>query len=339
MSANVSLLEIVLAKVGLSIWVSVDRVFLLNFIPSILGIVSELAVFLVFCQIKIGSPLYTYLKGYTINSIVVCCCFLTMYLGTIYSLGNTRALKVYSVLFVYPLLAGCYVYSTLLDIVILLDRISVFNKRVKHVLKLISPFKQIILLALISLILNIPYFFLLIEQSISFNATNSTKVTIWYINKNPICDTQTGYALLMFIITVNYGLIMLIQITLNIISAVYIRRHMKQKATRVGTTHAQGGSRKKVDVRTGIMVTILCSLSFAEHVIIIFWTATFFSILKSSVGWALIQLIAIFILAIRRCGDFLFFFTFNKVFKKQFYESARLTNVTDVTTLNRSSNR
>lgn len=294
-------------------WINGDLA-LLYLVPSILGMLSEFACFLVFCQIKLGIPLYAYLRAYTINSFLVCCCIFTLFLISVYSLGNSRAIMVFANFFVFILVDSCYLNSNLLDILILLDRISVFNKRVKNFLKLVSIYHPIILLRIVSIILATPYFFLLTTQKISLNVTNGSETTVWFKTKNPISTTQAGYAINMFIITVKYGLMMLIQITLNIISAVYIRRHVKQKATRVRTT--QTSNLQNVDVKTGIMVIIQCSVSFLEHLLLTFWTILrFFSI--SSIDSAKFETLVACSFASRRFCDFFFYLIFNKVFRKQ----------------------
>lgn len=324
MSANTTL-ESFVGQLGLSMWITAESA-LLYFVPSILGMLSQFACFLVFNQIKVASTLYIYLKAYTVNSFLVCCFLFTQYLTNIYSIGNSQASTELSCFFISTLLRSCYVNSTLLDILILLDRISVFNKRVKDLLKITRPYIQIFLLAVISILLNIPYYFLIIPQGLNYNQTNGSETTVWFSGSSPFSRTQGGYALIVSFIFVNYASVTVVQITLNIISAVYIRRHIKKKATRVGMTQIQGSNLQNVDVKTGLMVTLLCSISFIEHILIIVLTFNLF--FPWPINVALFQWLVVFIITTRRFGDFFFYFIFNKVFKKQFLVSVRLVEET-----------
>lgn len=301
---------------GYSMWITVDYIMLI-LVPSILGLLSEIACLVVFLQIRVGSLLFAYLRAYTINNLLICGALFVQFFYTIYTLGDPRTWTIVNSYFNFPFLGLCYLNSTLLDIVILLDRISTFNERLKQWLKLISPLKQIILLALISTVLTIPYFFLYGPVEIKSTSPDGIEYTVWISGSSPLSSTRIGDTLVLLIVALDYIAVMVIQILLNICSLLYIRRHIKDKSTMVGVSQTQSSKFQNVDIKTSLMVTLLCFLSFFEHFLFISCNVGQFFFSKQ-INFVLLQKITFFGLGMKRFSDFFFYLKFNKVFYKKF---------------------
>lgn len=309
---------------GFSLTVT-PRLALLLLVPSILGILSDLACIFVFFRIKLKSPLYTYLRAYSIINLLISCTLFCQFFYFYYPLTNSYSMTVINSYVTGPLLAICFLNSSFLDILILLDRLSVFMKQVKEWLKLISPINQIIILFIVGVVFDIPFFLLIVPQKFTLMVVNGTEYSFWFSNVSPLALSHTGFGLLMFIVVVNYGFVMIAQIALNIGSGILIRRHLKRRASRAGTTSIN----QSLDVKTNLMVTTLCSLSFAEHLLVIVFNLGLY-FFSAKINLYLLKDLTFFGLSMRRFFDFFFFYKFNKVFRKQFLVSIRVSE--DVTT-------
>lgn len=308
-------IDSIILRMGFTLWISADNIIFV-LVPNSLAMISEAVCFFVFCRINNNAPLFVYLRAYTINNFLVSSCFFFQFFYASYHLGDPRIKALFNGYFVIAFLGICYVNSTLLDIVILLDRISTFNKRVKDLTKLISPFKQIALLALISIAFTTPYFFLYSPVKRAYTGPDGTVYTVWLSSTSTLVNTNTGFALVILILTTDYILVMMAQITLNVCSMFYIRKHLKEKKAIVGTTMTRSNNYQNVDLKMSLMVTILCVVSFAEHLLLVSsYIGLFF--FKYTFNLVLLQKITFLSFGIRRFTDVLFYFIFNKVFKKQ----------------------
>lgn len=301
---------------GSSMSVSSDAV-VFYLIPGALGMLSELACFWTFLGIKSNSNLYTYLRAYSVNDFLVCGTIFCQFFYTGFPNSMSEAITIFSSFISLPLLFSCYLNSTFLDIAILLDRISVFNTRVKRWIKIISPYPLIILLAVISILLNIPYFFLISVESIEIKVTNGSELTIWYRGLSSLATTDTGIALIMFIVVINNAITMTAQISLNIRSVFYIRKHFKEKKAMVSVTQSQSDKYQSADIKTSLMVTILCVISFIEHILLMACSVGLF-FLNNQKSIAFLRKLTLAFFGWRRFIDCFLYLKFNRLFRKQF---------------------
>lgn len=309
-------LESIMNRLGYSMEIAPRFIFLL-LVPSILGSLSETACCLVFFYIKLGSPLYTYLRAYTINNLFTCFSLFFQFFYSCYFFGDRKTVAyVNSYLFLVPQNV-CYVFGTLLDILILLERISTFNRRVKQLLKVVPPYKQVVLLALISIVLCIPNYILFGPETISVISPNKKTYIIWLSGRTKLGYLDAGRIVGVLSTAINYGVVMTIQIALNIRSLFYIRKHLKEKTTIMSTIQIQNRNFQNVDIKMSLMVSILCFISFVEHVLIMIGNVGGFYF-ASRINIFLYRNVVLFFFGIRRFLDFFLYFYFNKVFKAHF---------------------
>lgn len=339
MNSSQSWQESIVNSFGYSMWVTSDCIILI-LIPSILGLLSEAVCFFVFMCIKVNTPLYSYLKAYTINNFLICCCLFIQFFYAVYSLGDPRTMTVINSYVIFPFLGLFYLNGSLLDVAILLDRISIFNKKVKEGLDVVKPFIRIILIGFVSVLFNIPYYFLYAPVRVDVELDNNSEYAVWISGSSSLSSTQAGNALVLFILIVDYIAVMLVQIVLNICSVIYIKHHLKDKKAIIGATKSQAKSYQNLDMKNGVMVTILCLISLVEHILFISCNVGQF-FFADRINNVLLQRITFFCLGLRRFTDFFFYMKFNQVFKKQLLVSVGLTkdNRVHTTTVLLNTNR
>lgn len=152
------------------------------YIMSSVGIFGMITNILSFMVLKFGSDfnlnLYYYLKIFLINSSVI------NSFGTIYAFMNSRRYipfgnswfaLVYINQLAVPVVNTCYYYNNILDILMLLDKLSIFVKilRIFNQRILRKPVLICIIAGLICVLLNIPIYLL-----------NAPSVKLVYLNTN-----------------------------------------------------------------------------------------------------------------------------------------------------------
>jgi hypothetical protein len=128
---------------------------------GILGILLNVFALLVLRSDKFTLPFYTYLRVYTINSILIC--FIN---GTQFSIGVRRIIT--STNSRFSMLYFCYVYApavlllnlygSSLDVILSMERVSLLSKRMLWFREL-KPRKVCLTLAIIFVMIALPYWF------------------------------------------------------------------------------------------------------------------------------------------------------------------------------------
>lgn len=311
-------LDDALAAFGFSWWVSSKNLFGI-LVPSLLGFASEFICFLVFVRIpSTSNHLFIYLRAYALNGMFVCFNNICLFFYRLYSIGNNLPLASYMVYFNIPLLATNYLCASLIDVITLLDRISIFDRTVKKLMSKASPYPTCIVIFLISFLVNLPYFFLRVPAEQDVYVTDGPMYQVWFMRLTQFGASLTGQVVMILFILISDILVMCVQVLLNIRFIIYIRRYVQKKSQIVASgSHSQQSSQVvSVDVRTNIMVVIMCFISLSEHIILALCNYSLF-INNSGIDASNMAFITIVYLSARRFGDIFFFFAFNSVFKRE----------------------
>jgi hypothetical protein len=232
----------------------------LNFYPFVIfgsfGFILNIFSFIIFQQTEFNTPLYQYLKVYSINSAQVC------FFATFVFLANTQVMfewsnsywtHVYYLHVFVPFANTGYFYGTVLDILITLDRIANFNKLVK---KLIS--KSVYRICIASLVcciaINFVYFFAFKPASLTTNVKVRPKNTIqeftlWYPGLTDFSISYIGKISLFVLYSFRDIFMMIAEIVVNIVSIYYLKNYLSRKNKLV--SHATRGNALSLDA-TGV---------------------------------------------------------------------------------------
>jgi hypothetical protein len=164
---------------------------------SIVGLILKIISFVVFLDKEFTIPLYAYLKVFSINNTLLCLVCVINFTATthrIFEWSNTWWAQVYYnyVFILFEALFYCYGgFIVHLNVVIMLDRISFFNRRVQALLKLL-PYSISAISFVICFIVNVPSFFAFAPISRSVKLGQNTTFTVWFIfPMNSACPKQT----------------------------------------------------------------------------------------------------------------------------------------------------
>lgn len=273
-----------------------------NFYPfivvSVLGLILNGLAGYIFSTRAFESKLYVYLRVYCVNNMLMCFLNIFNFTYTIFRAldwTNSYASQFYYAYIYSPLINIIYFYGTFLDMLILLDRISFFNKRVKRFMKR-PAYLQCLIWLVITLILDAPYYinFMPDQRTIRLNATHN--FTIWFDNLTEISQVRVAFVLNLVTGVIRDVVCLIMEVLLNIYTVYLIREFLNKKKKHVmgeSTTihvidpNARKSSRatlnlpprssltvlqaRRSELITGtdqkviLMVTLMCLLSISEH--------------------------------------------------------------------------
>lgn len=297
-------------------------------------------------------PLYTYLRVYSFANIMLCLPNLLNFTYSTYryfSWSWSYEAQFYYNLIYTPIISLSYFYGSVLDIIILLDRIATFDKRVKKIMN--WPRTMCLVSFIACLIINIPSYiqFDVILVDVKLNAT--TDLTFWFGGSSQFALSQIGRGLILFNIAFRDGFTLLVEIYLNIHSIILLKTYLARRkrilsvrnenasvmktVINAGANTMQTGnstnqrkssgfnlfrkksdsskSRSSVDMHASVMVISMCFLSMTEHAISFanFLYPFFFTNLTTFILYTASNFFGPFK---RLVGFFLFYFL-NKIFK------------------------
>jgi hypothetical protein len=270
-------LDAVLTKYGSNFYLD-----LFNLVPftlvSTIGFVLNTLSFVIFLDQEFkGIHLYSFLRVYSINNMIMC--FLNIFNFMYSSIrilpwSNSYWTQIYSNYIYIPITNLNYLFGSLLDIVILLNRISYFNVFVKRHIKL-SPPKICLIAFIVSLIVEFPFFFVFMPNSHTSVLRDGSTFTIWFGDVTRFSQTEIGTITTFITYGLRDILVMLIILVLNIISAWLLKRHLRAKTRLVrhkmealnivennaASSTSFGLNRiSKADNRSSVMVILMCML-------------------------------------------------------------------------------
>jgi hypothetical protein len=251
-------------------------------------------------------PLYGYLRLYVINSTIQC--FLGIFLfiahsATLFQFSNSFLAQYFLTHVYLPVSNTCYFYSSILDILIIIERIVTLSSysKFKYFMKL--PVELVGLFALLlCLTINLSQFFFLhpIKKSIALDTER--RVDIYFMSKSNFSQTILGQILTYLQYAIREVIVLFVIIIFNIISVVLLRKQLHKKSKMLKASQNivltqkqvfyksdgtiplslyQGVGQhrmsikstattiSRIDQKATIMAIIMCTLSSIEHFFIL----------------------------------------------------------------------
>ncbi len=232
-------------------------------------------------------------------------------------------------------------FKSVIDIIIILDRIANFKSKIESVLKNCRPKCLCFYVFIIVLLVNLPYF--LAITPVYFNVEileTKTQTDFMHFGTSKFAKTKFGFVLSVVVIFFKYVLLGLIEFSLNIVTICLFRKFMlKKQALKLSeqnlnmiiwlkNVHKITGNStiksklarqsifytKSVETNLIIMVTFLGLVSVIYQALSIGFN---FSVLYHGISFKF-GLVQTFVSIIRNASYFLIFYMFNKKFRALF---------------------
>jgi hypothetical protein len=237
-------LEDILTKYGKTLFM--NYLWLYPFVISgSVGFVFNIVSFVIFQGREFNTPLYAYLRVYSINSAQVCFFSVFIFLANtihFFEWTNQYWTNAYYLYVYIPFVNFGYFFGTFLDIVITLDRISNFNRYVRALMKL-SAHKSCMLGFILCLVIDFPYFFVFVPNSATFDVINKDgqiirDYVLWFADLSTFAKSKAGTIILFMIYAFRDLFLMLLEIAVNIVSIWYLKAYLNKKAGLVAKTNS-----------------------------------------------------------------------------------------------------
>jgi hypothetical protein len=200
---------------------------------SVIGLVLTLIAFLILKRDEFANqPLFFYYRVVILASICLSCLQLTgsfLFCQRFWPLLGTYSLSFYHT---YVKIFACYVlglFRNLLDIVIVLDRIVMFEPRVKFFVKF-SPLVNVTIVLVFAIVFNIPQIFVfkIVDYPV-WLITEQRHTHIYGLGLSDFINDQNCLVLVVVMNLVRSVLCIVIQIVLNVVSIVLFVSFMEKK--------------------------------------------------------------------------------------------------------------
>ena len=293
---------------------------------SVLSLIANLFGFIIFYNMRNSLPLYQYLRFYCISNVVMSLASVFNFLATSYriiSWSNSFWTQAYYNYVYTAIINLSYFYSSVLDVVILLDRIAIINKLVKIYLNKLSPTLICIVLFGLCTVIDFPYFFVFEPDSITEKLDANTTFTVWFANTTPFAKSQLGKILTFTIYAIRDFFVVIVQIALSILSTVLLKKYLnkKMKINSNSINFKQISQISKLDMNATIMVTVVCILSICSHVFTI--VMVLYPYFNLNIIVFVLYFVGDFFLPLKGLLDFFVFLAFNKKFRSVFVKDLR----------------
>lgn len=231
-SSNQSLnIEFILNSIG-SYYILDVLYFFVELPLNVIGIILNIFCIIIIKKLHNGIPLYTYLLFFVINSLLTNILSSVIFLSRsrrYFFLFGTYDIKAFDSYGYIPIATTLYFINSVIDIFILLDRISNFIQKIKNILSRVSPFKICIIIIISCSLINIPIFFVYVPKSIKINFSNNQTYSFYIVSVSEIIKTKAGNIMIFTLYSIRDILTLIIEICLNFVTIRFIRNHIGKK--------------------------------------------------------------------------------------------------------------
>jgi hypothetical protein len=345
-------LEYILTNFAASTWPTDN----FNFWPFVTvgptaALLNALA-FLILQDPEFDLKLYQYMRVYTANNAILSifltfnwinCCI------RIIPWTNSELAQSLSIYFDGNIINALYFFGSLIDLLMLVDRIGIFKNKIKNIIK-ISPYKMCAIAFVFMVVVDAPFFFVLVVAApLPFKLNATSTYIVWSYTNSAFANSELGIVLTYVVFAIRDVIVGLAQISLNFAVIVYFKQYVQNRhkiilkvptQPPIGTneittrnqqrptiaSNAQASQSRSVSVvqqervssadkRATVMCIIMCVLSFIEH-LLVFASVVYPYFSSNYLNSLLIYSCSFLWQILKRIADFFLLFFINKVFRK-----------------------
>lgn len=298
---------------------------------SVLGFLLSLFSFIVFQSDKFKIPFYEYMRVYTLNGTIACLvsifnCFNSSI--RIVSFSNSFLVQAYNIYVFLPIASTTYFYGSVLDILILIDRLSYFNAGLKCFTK-IKPYTLCVISFFICLIIQIPSFLFYRISSSTYPIDSTTNFTLWEGQTTDFAVSAYGYALMIVVYALRDLTAMIIQIILNAACLRLLKNQLNRKQSYLARIYSSGAY--STEIKATLTAVVLCLISIIEHLINL--TSCIYPYIRMNLVANILFDVVNFVWVFKRAVEFFVLIALNSSFRRG---SVNLLN--RITLRNKSTN-
>lgn len=304
---------------------------------SLIGTLLNLVNFAVFSKKEFNIKLYTYFRHISFFSAIFCL-ISAIYPFSVAKVFGTATFEftAWQCYFYLPVGITAYYYISVLDIIILIDRLSTFMPKLKSIYSKVEANKICIVCLVITIMVNCPYYFVF-EPTIFnwhyFDQNKTIKIfSVTYTVPTSFAISLEGQIITYIIYALREGVVIFIIITLNVINVIFLKRHLRKRAKMLkrgnteqtqdkkddGKDEKKDGKKKKegnVDRKASIMVGVMCTVTSIANTMLMSTIINFYFNVGAAAN--IFGQMGEFSLVLKYFTNFFVFYFFNSNFKAE----------------------
>ena len=314
-----------------STWL-IDSIYLFAIAPiGLFGFILNLLSFYVLMDKKFNNiKVYTFFRAVTINSAILNLFSASLFTNTSFrylEFTNSYAATVYGCLVNYPISNVCYIFGSTLDIVISIERCSIFLARLKALLNH-PPKVACLVLFLISVLVGGPFFFIDTPNYFDVQLDARTNYRIWYWDLSMFGKSLAGKVLVFAGYFIRDVLFFVVELVFNVVSIVLFKKYFKNKVkflsskiakneSSLSSTNALENKLYMKEKSIAMMVIAMCGISIVMH-IFYFLVAVYFYIFTYDIVLNYLAVFSFLACALKNFSNFFLLYGFNSNFRRLF---------------------
>jgi hypothetical protein len=197
--------------------------------------------------------LFDYLKVNLINSTAVCIISTPLFIMSKRFMFTSEIYGTFYLAYIYgPILEILDVISSLIDVAILLDRITLFTRKFDFFKRL--SFRTICIIALVcALLIGLQFYHSYYPEKLEAYLSENTTLRFYFLSTSSFAQTQLGSIKLGIVLFLKDVVTVTLISTFNIISVVLLRRYIAKRAKNLNLTNLN----KKIDEKSTKNLNVL----------------------------------------------------------------------------------
>jgi hypothetical protein len=315
-------------KMG-STWLLDSLFFYVSSPIAFIGFLLNLLSFAILCKIKIKSTkLYKYLRVYSINSSFICFILMFGFVGLsprLFPFFNHYLSKFYRCKLIGFIFTTIYCFGNVLDIIIALDRLSIFIKKLDKNFNHARPYYICLISFFICFLVNFP---VLLSYKILNDEEFLNSDSLTYCGQTAFAVSKLGMTINMIILLIRDLLTLIVEILINCLAICFYSRFstsqvQNHKSSSSDYENNEANYKQRVKDERGkrlLLMTInLCTLSIISHIIVcITFVSSFLLIKNNKILYNILVFFTLFSINIKHSFNIFIFYFFNTNFKKSF---------------------
>ena len=278
------------------------------------------------------ATLFKYFRLNVLNSLLLCLVLMTRFSGTVYKFDftNSYAAMFYANFIYAPLLSIFYLNGSLLEIFIVIERIVKVHP-IESVKKLIKLKHFWIFLLILSVVINIPNFFITTPGYVDIMIYNTTLIRNHFNKQTGFAISPVGKIVTYLMFFVRDFITLVAKIGLNIASIILTKKYFNKLSVSSTTKFERKDSiiaSNQINITTNktYMATVDKNLTYIAVIMSVLSSLeNFFFIISyvyliisfNQVGLT-VYFFSNFMFAIKHCSNLFILFLFNNLFKQEF---------------------
>ena len=281
-----------------------------------------------------SNEFYRFMRVYTFNGIILSLILSTTFATTsfrLFSFVNSFAAIFYGAYFYTPFLSIFYLNSSLLEIIMVVERMIYFLPQRYKITKLIGFKKLCLILFGIGIVISLPNYFLYYPSYFDAPLDENTTYRIHFMNVTPFSTTPAGQLLAFLMYFMRDIVAMIAKLVLNAALVILVRKYLNklkmeklafaQKISSGSELHSQNIEISKdtyiskTDRNQTYIAIIMCFFSLLEH---IFYIPSYvlYALRINSIT-PILYFLAVIALTSKHAINLFIFYKFNYLFRTE----------------------